>query len=176
MKKITNRILYKLISQDISTQTRFRILESFDKVWPWNKLKGLVLSVIRLKSYINFFIWKVLQVLYFPWKLKNKIWKRDFWEYCFQFLCFQSFGTMTRFFFKSRVENETWLDKLTEVSNYGKFICNNLDWGTVKIGIIGTKVQFSVWIWNDGLFKSFFICVGMVKKQSPRPVLWKRCS
>ena len=78
---------------------------------------------------------------------------------------------MTQFFFKSRVENETWLDKLTEVSNYGKFICNNLDWGTVKIGIIGTKVQFSVWIWNDGLFKSFFICVGMVKKQSPRPAL-----
>ena len=53
---------------------------------------------------------------------------------------------MTQFFFKSRVGNETWLDKLTEVSNYGKFICNNLDWGTVKIGIIGTKVQFSVWI------------------------------
>ena len=49
-------------------------------------------------------------------------------------------------FFKSRVGNETWLDKLTEVSNYGKFICNNLDWGTVKIGIIGTKVLFSVWI------------------------------
>ena len=36
--------------------------------------------------------------------------------------------------------------KLTEVSNYGKFICNIFGWDTVKIGIIRDKVQFSVWI------------------------------
>ena len=53
---------------------------------------------------------------------------------------------MTQFLFKSRVGNETWLKKLTEVSNYGKFICNIFGWNTVKIGIIRDKIQFSVWI------------------------------
>ena len=45
--------------------TMAAILESFYKVWPWNKLKEPVLSVIRLESYVNFFIGKVLQGLYF---------------------------------------------------------------------------------------------------------------
>ena len=45
---------------------RAKIFESFYKVWPWNKLKGPVFSGIRLESFVNFFIEKVLQVLYFP--------------------------------------------------------------------------------------------------------------
>ena len=53
---------------------------------------------------------------------------------------------MTQFLFKSRVENETWLKKLTEPSNDGKFICNVFGWDTVKIGNIRAEVQFSLWI------------------------------
>ena len=67
---------------------------------------------------------------------------------------------MTQFLFKSRVGNETRLKKVTEVSHCGKFICNILGWNTVKIGIIRAKVQISVWIKNDGLFKSFFYIRG----------------
>ena len=37
-----------------------------------------------------------------------------------------------------------------------KFICNIFGWDIVKKGIIRIKVQFSVWIENDGLFKYFF--------------------
>ena len=51
---------------------------------------------------------------------------------------------MTQFLFKSRVGNETSLKKFTEVSNYGKFICNIFGWNTVKIGIIRAKVEVSV--------------------------------
>ena len=53
---------------------------------------------------------------------------------------------MTEFLFKSRVGNETRLKQLTEVSHYGKFICNIFGWDTVKIGIIRAKVQISMWI------------------------------
>ena len=59
---------------------------------------------------------------------------------------FQSLGTMIQFLFRSCVKNETWLKKLTEVSNYGKYIFNIFCWDTVEIGIIRAKVQFSVWI------------------------------
>ena len=53
---------------------------------------------------------------------------------------------MTQFLFKSRVRNQTWLKKLTEVSNDAKFIFNIFGWDTVKIGIIRARVQFIVWI------------------------------
>ena len=66
MKNIAIRILYKLISQDFAPTTRGQIWESFHKVWPWDKLKGPVFSVIRYESYVNFLIGKVLQVLCFP--------------------------------------------------------------------------------------------------------------
>ena len=42
------------------------------------------------------------------------------------------------------VGNESRLKKLTEVSNYGKFICNIFGWDTEKIGIIRAKVQIIV--------------------------------
>ena len=48
---------------------------------------------------------------------------------------------MTQFLFKSRVENETQLKKLTEASNYGTFICNIFGRDTVKIGIFRAKVD-----------------------------------
>ena len=51
---------------------------------------------------------------------------------------------MTYFLLKSHVENETWLGKYTEVSNYSKFICNFFELDTVKIGIVRAKVQFKV--------------------------------
>ena len=106
---------------------RAKIFESFYKVWPWNKLKGPVFSGIRLESFVNFFIDKVLQVLYFPGNalLKHKVLQVDFWELYFLILHFQSLGTLSRFLTKSHVGNETMLKKFTEVStNYGKFICN----------------------------------------------------
>ena len=78
--------------------------------------------------------------------LKQQILKRDFWEVSFLILRFQSFGTMTQFLLKSCVENETRLKKLTEVSNYAKFICIIFGWDNVKVGIIRVKVQVSVWI------------------------------
>ena len=53
---------------------------------------------------------------------------------------------MTQFLFKPRVENETQLKKLTEVSNYGKFICSIFGCDTAKIEIIRAKVQYSVWV------------------------------
>ena len=49
-------------------------LESFYKIWSWNKLKGPVLSVIRLEGYVNFLLGKVLQVLYFR---NNAVVKRE---------------------------------------------------------------------------------------------------
>ena len=53
---------------------------------------------------------------------------------------------MTQFLLKSCVGNETRLKKLTEVSNYAKFICIIFGWDNVKVGIIRVKVQVSVWI------------------------------
>ena len=44
------------------------------------------------------------------------------------------------------VGNESRLKKLTEVSNYGKFICNIFGWDTEKIEIIRVKLQITVWI------------------------------
>ena len=80
--------------------------------------------------------------------LKQKILKNDFWEVFVLILHFQSLETMTQFLFRSRVGNKTeiWLNKLAEVSNYGKFLCNIFGWDTVKIGIIRVKVEFNVWI------------------------------
>ena len=39
---------------------------SFQKLWPWNKVEGFdVFSVIRLKSEVDFFSGKCLEVFYF---------------------------------------------------------------------------------------------------------------
>ena len=51
---------------------------------------------------------------------------------------------MAQFPFKSRLGNYTSLKKLTEVSNYGKFICNTFGWNTVKIEIIRAKVDLRI--------------------------------
>ena len=87
--------------------------------------------------------------------LEQKILNKDFWEVSFLFLVFQSLETMIQFLYNFCVGNETRLKKLTEVSNYGKFICNRFRLGYLKIGTIRAKVHFSVGIKNDGLFKSF---------------------
>ena len=85
-----------------------------------------VFSVIRLEGEVNFFTGKFLQVLYFPSTAVVKIenLEEGFLRSIFSIFCFQSLGIMTQFFFKSRVGNETWLKKSTEVSNYGKCISN----------------------------------------------------
>ena len=103
-------------------------------------------SVIKLEVCVNFFIGKVFQVLYFSSNavVKTENLEEGFREVSFLILPFQSLGTMTQFLFKSRVGNKTRLKKLTEVSNYGKCICNIFEWDTVKIRIIRAKVQFSV--------------------------------
>ena len=119
----------------------------FDREINW---KGLcvvlsdwrVTSISLLECFCKSFIFLV------PLLLKQKILKKSFWEVLFLILHFQSLGTMTQFLFRSRVGNKTevWFNKLTEVSNYGKFLCNIFGWDTVKIGIIRVKVEFSVWI------------------------------
>ena len=75
-----------------------------------------------------------------PLLLKQKVLKTDYWE-VFLMLHFQSLGTLSQFLFNSHARNETWLRKLTEVSNYGKFIFDIFGWDTVKIGIIRAKVD-----------------------------------
>ena len=104
-------------------------------------------SVIVLKSYMNFFIGMLLQVLYLPSTIvvKREDLEEGFLKSFFKILHFQSLETMTQLLFKSLVQNETQLKKLTEVSNYCKFICNIFGWDTVKIEIIRAKVQFSAW-------------------------------
>ena len=118
---------------------------TFDHEINWKGL-CLVLSNWRftwislLNRFCKSFIFLVMLLL------KQKILKRDFREVSFLILPFQSLGTMTQFLFKSCVGNETRLKKLTEVSNYGKFIYNIFGQDTAKIGIIRAKVQFSVWV------------------------------
>ena len=74
MKNIAIRTLYKLISKDFTPNAMVEILEPFYKVWPWNKVKGFVFSVIRLKTEVNSFTGKFLQVLLFP---SNAVVKTD---------------------------------------------------------------------------------------------------
>ena len=148
MKNIAIRILYKLIIKT-ALNTRAEILKSIYKVWPWNKLKEPVFSIIRLEGYVNFFIGKVSQVLCFPGnsvaKIENLV--EGFLRSFFPNFAHSVIGTVTQCLFKCRVGNKTRLKKLTEVSNYGKFIWNIFGWDTVKRGvIIRAKVQFSVWI------------------------------
>ena len=90
---------------------------------------------------MNFFIGKFLQVLYFPCAAVVKT--ENLQE---RFLRSYESEIMIQFLFKSCVGNETCLKKSTEVSNYGKFICNIFGWGTVEIVIIRAKVQFNLWI------------------------------
>ena len=122
-------------------------------------------SVIIVEGYVNFFIGKVLQVLYFSSNavIKTENLEEGFLSFFFLILHFQSLGTMTQFPFKSWVGNETRLKKLREVWNYGKFICNTFSWDTVKIGIIiRAKVQFSVWFKMMGCSRVSSICMGIV--------------
>ena len=117
----------------------------FDHSIIWKGL-CLVLSYWRvtwislLECFCKSFIFPV------PLLLKEKILKWDFWKAFFKILHFQSLETMTQLLFKSLVQNEIQLKKLTEVSNYCKFISNIFGWDTVKIEIIRAKVQFSAWI------------------------------
>ena len=53
--------------------------------------------------------------------------------------------------------------KFTNVSNYGKFICNIFGWNTEKIGVIRVNVQFAEWISKDGFIKNFFYMRGVWK-------------
>ena len=64
-RKIDKFIANETNQLRLCPNTMTEILESFYKVWPWNKLKEPVLSVIRLEGYVNFFIGKILQGLYF---------------------------------------------------------------------------------------------------------------
>ena len=94
--------------------------------------------VSLLERFCKFFIFLVTLLS------KQKISMRDFWEVSFLILRFQSLRIMAQFLFKSRVGNETSLNKLRKVSNYGKFIWFFFGWDTVKIGIVRAKVQDSV--------------------------------
>ena len=97
---------------------------------------------------MNFFIGMLLQVLYLPSTIvvKREDLEVGFLKSFFKILHFQSLETMTQLLFKSLVQNEIQLKKLTEVSNYCKFVSNIFGWDTVKIEIIRAKVQFSAWI------------------------------
>ena len=80
---------------------------------------------------MNFFIGKVLEVLYFP---SNAVVKSEN----------PREGFLRNFFFYFTLPVIENYDP--EVSNYGRFICNIFGWDTVKIGIIRAKVQISMWI------------------------------
>ena len=128
---------------------RAKILESFHKVWPWNKLKGPVFSVIRYEGYVNFLIGKVLQVLYFPSNaaVKTENLKEDFLRSFFSNFALpviENYDPVCRKWKQVEVGNESRLKKLTEVSNYRKFICNIFGWDIEKIGIIRAKIQIIV--------------------------------
>ena len=104
-------------------------------------------SVIRLGSYVNFFIVKVLQVLYFPSNALVKIehLEEEFLRSFFSNFAFLLIGNYDPVSLQiSCIRNETRLKKLAE--NYGKFICNIFGWNTVKIWIIRVKIQVGVWI------------------------------
>ena len=107
----------------------------FDHEINW---KGFVFDVIRLEGYMNFLIGMFLQVLYLPstTAVNTKDLEERFLRSFFSILYFQLLGTMTKFVSKFRVRNELWLKKLTEVSNYVKFICHIFGWDIVKIGNI----------------------------------------
>ena len=135
MKNIGIRKLYKLISKDCAPYTRVEILISLYKVWPWNKLKELVFSVISLEGWSKFLYLKFFASPFIFCCLNQKILKGNFLEVSFLILCFQSLRIMTQFFFRS-----------TEIFNYGKFVSNIFGWDTVRIWIIRAKVKFSAWI------------------------------
>ena len=82
-------------------------MESFYNVGLWNKLKGFVFSVIRLKCYMNFFTGMFLQVLYLPRTTAAQTMDLEEGFLRILILAFQSLGTMTWFLFKSHVGNET---------------------------------------------------------------------
>ena len=92
------------------------------------------------------FIRIFLQVFYLPSTTIVKIehLQEGFLRSFILILHFQSLRTVTEFLFKSFVGKETWLKKLTEVSDYRKFICNIFGWDTVRIGIIRAKVDLRV--------------------------------
>ena len=95
---------------------------------------------------MNFFIGKLLQVLYFPSTavVKTENFEEGFFRSFFSNFALPVIGNYEPISLPSYVGNETWLKKSTEVSsNCGKFICN-IFW--VKIAIIRAKAQFSMWI------------------------------
>ena len=115
----------------------------FDHGINWKGLY-LVLSGWRV-TWISSLEW-FLKVLCLPSTtvVKTEDFEKGFLISFFLILHFQSLGTMAQFPLKSRVGNETWLKKLTEVCNYGKFICNIFGWYTVKIGFIRAKVDLKI--------------------------------
>ena len=114
----------KLISKDFATNTRAEILVS--KVWPWNKLKGFMLSVIRLEDEVNFFIEKFLQVFCFRCiaVVKTENLEARFLRGFFSNSVLPVIGNcdLVSFQISCRKWEETWLKKSSEISNYGKFI------------------------------------------------------
>ena len=66
MRNTAIRTLYKLISNSFVPNTRTEVLVSFYIVWPWNKVKRLLFSIIRLDGEVNFFIGKFSQAVFFP--------------------------------------------------------------------------------------------------------------
>ena len=54
---------------------------SFMEVWLWNEFEWFVVfSTIKLKTEVNFFIRKFLEVFYFPSDFIVVAEKSDFWE------------------------------------------------------------------------------------------------
>ena len=92
---------------------------------------------------MNFFIEMFLQVFYLPSTtvIKTRDLEGAFLRSFLKVLHLQLLVTTNQFLLKSFVGNETWLTKLTEVSNYRKFICNNFVWDIVQIWIIRAKVD-----------------------------------
>ena len=121
-------------------------------------------SVIRLEGYVNFFIRKVFQVVYFTSTTVVKTENREegFLENFFSNFALLVIGNYVPI--SLQIWSRKW-DQVEEIErglNYGKFICNVFSWDTVKIGIIRAKVQFSVLFKMVNCSRVSSICAGIV--------------
>ena len=61
------RAFLKAITKSVTPGFRTENMVSFKEVWPWNQFERfVVLSTIRLKGKVNFFIREFFEVFYFP--------------------------------------------------------------------------------------------------------------
>ena len=113
---------------------------------------------------MNFFIGKVFQVLYFPSNaaVKTENLEERFLRSFFSNFALPVIGNYDPFSLQISYRNETSFKKLTEFSNYGKFICNIFNWDTVK-GLLELKFSLVCGFKMMGCSRVSSICVGILR-------------